>query len=337
MAEPSPGVSITVAAWNGMRWLPGLLDSVAAQAFSDYELIIVDDASTDDSLRYLRDRLRSDGRARILTSESNRGYVHAQNRAIKLARGKAILVLNQDVVLDERFLGHAMRTLDEYPTAGAIQGRVLRLRPNGARTDTVDTTGLVMHRDRRITSRGQRGVIAAADLAPGIVWGADGPAALYRRAALLDVRQPDLAGGWEILDSDFGMQKEDADLAWRLRRSGWETRFEPGALAWHARSGGDSAGLGLRDQLRANMSNPPETRVQAWRNQRLMQLKNDEPGAVMRDLPWIVRREASMLTWMVVRDRERLRAVLEFLRLAPRAIRRRRSIGRAARARRGPT
>lgn len=331
MTDGSPTVSITVATWNGRRWLPGLLDSILAQTSTGYELLVVDDASTDGSVDYLRQRLDGDERAHITVLPRNLGYVHAQNHALRKARGEAVLVLNQDVILDDRFLEHAMRTLRERPTVGALQGLVLRLQPDGARSDVVDTTGLSLRRDRRAVSRDQRRSGSAVRRPPGSVWGADGPAALYRRSALLDVRQPDLAGGWEIFDSDFGMQKEDVDLAWRLQRAGWEAWYQPEAVAWHARTGADSGGNGLAAQVRANMHNPLETRIEAWRNQRLAQLKNDEPGAVLRDLPWIARRELAMLTWMVVRDQRRLRAVAQFLRLAPRALRRRRATLRSRR------
>ena len=332
MADRGPTVSITIATWNGTSWLPALFESIAAQSFTDYELVIVDDASTDDTAAWLRSRFGDDPRAHVTVLADNRGYVHAQNLAISQAQGEAVLVLNQDVELDDRFLELALDVLRTHPEASAVQGRVLRLGRDGQRTTTVDSTGLEMHRDRRVVSRDQ-GDEDTARRATGPVWGVDGPAGLYRRDALLDVRQPDLVGGWEILDSDFGMQKEDADLAWRLRRAGWEAWYEPEAVAWHARSGADSGGSGVVTQLRSNMSNPLDTRVMAWRNQRLMQLKNDEAVAVLRDLPWIIRRELAMLTWMVARDQRRLRAVGGFVRLAPRALRRRRALARSRRRR----
>ena len=95
-----------------------------------------------------------------------------------------------------------------------------------------------MHRDRRVVARRQGEPEDERDLIAGPVWGVDGPAPVYRRAALLDVREPRTGGGMEVLDEDFFMYKEDVDLAWRLRKRGWRAWYEPDALAWHARGTG---------------------------------------------------------------------------------------------------
>lgn len=132
------------------------------------------------------------------------------------------------------------------------------------------------------------------------------------------------------------MLKEDVDLAWRLGRLGWMTWYEPAALAWHARGGADSGAPGLWAGVRANMSNPRAARVRSWRNQRLMQLKNDEIGAVLHDLPYIARRELQQWLWMLVVDQARLRAIPELFRLAPMALRKRRALSAAVRQRSRP-
>jgi GT2 family glycosyltransferase len=324
-------VTITLAAWNGVRWLKACLASIAEQTLSDYELLILDDASTDGTPDLVAEAAEHDERIRFAAAGENVGYVRAQNALIRQARGEAVLLLNQDVVLDPAFLEAGARVLEDRPAVAAVQGRILRLGEDGERLAIVDTTGLVMHRDRRVVSRDQLRDAREAR-PPGPVWGADGPAALYRRTALETARQPDLRGGWEVLDSDFHDQKEDADLAWRLRRLGWDIWYEPAMLAWHARTGADSAA-----GLRANLSNPLETRVRAWRNQRLMQLKNDEPGAVLRDLPWILGRELGQLSFMLLADQRRLKAVPRFVRLAPAALRKRRASARTIARRRSAT
>jgi GT2 family glycosyltransferase len=326
--QPPPAVTITLATWNGMRWLQACLASIAAQSLPDYELLIRDDASTDATPEFLAREAERDERIRFAAATENAGYGRTQNALLRQARGEAVLVLNQDVVLDPGFLEAGVRLLERRPRVGSVQGRILRLGNASERLPVVDTTGLVMKRDRRVVSRDQLGR-ASESRPPGPVWGADGPAALYRRSALEDVRQPDLRGGWEVLDSDFHDQKEDADLAWRLRRLGWEAWYEPAMLAWHARTGADSAA-----GWRANLANPLDTRVRAWRNQRLMQLKNDDPGRVLRDLPWILARELGQLSLMLLADQRRLRALPGLLRLAPAALRKRRAAARKG-ARRG--
>ncbi len=256
MRTSIPWVTISLVTWNGMHWLPACLDSIAEQGLTDWELLIIDNASTDGSGEWLEGRTGEDTRMRLTRSGRNTGYAKAHNRSIRVARGEAILLLNQDVVLDPEFLDAAVAALDADPVIGSVQGRLYRLGPSGERSSSLDTTGLVMHRDRRVVSRDQLRPGGGDGRPAGDVWGADGPAPVYRRAALESARLPRRGGGPEVLDEDFFAQKEDADLAWRLRRLGWTCRYEPAALAWHARTGGDSGGQGLTAGIRANMANP---------------------------------------------------------------------------------
>ena len=139
-----------------------------------------------------------------------------------------------------------------------------------------------------------------------------------RNFAIIDDLHIDFSDGLTILSGETGAGKSIILKAVNLL-------LGSRASAELVRTGADSAGATLEAQWRTNMANPPETRIRAWRNQRLMQLKNEEVSAVSRDLPLIVRRELAQLAWMVARDQRRLRALGEFVRLAPRALRRRRS------------
>lgn len=324
--RPAPAVTISLVTWNGLRWLPGCLGTVAAQTLADYELLIIDNGSTDGSVEWLREHASLDDRITLLESGSNLGFARAHNRNIAAARGSAVLLLNQDVELDPGFLAAALTAFDGRPEVGSVQARLRRLDADGERSDVLDTTGLGMHRDRRVVSRGQLLVDDPMSRIAGPVWGVDGAVPVYRSAALESARLPRTSGGAEVLDEDFFSYKEDVDLAWRLRRLGWEAWYEPAALAWHARGGGDTGATGWRAVIQANMSNPPHVRALSWRNHRLMQLKNEEPRAFLQDLPWIARRELQAWAFMLVADPRRLGAVPELLRGLPAARRKRRAL-----------
>ena len=154
----TPAATISLVTWNGLRWLPGCLDSVAAQTLADYELLILDNGSDGRQRRVAAGseppattthRARRVGRepglrARRTTATSTR------------ARGEAVLLLNQDVELDPGFLAAAVAALAARPRCRlAVQALVRRLEAPAVRSDVVDTTGLVMHRDRRVVSRDQ--------------------------------------------------------------------------------------------------------------------------------------------------------------------------------------
>ena len=98
----APAISVLMAAYNGSAWLPETLASLDAQTFVDFEVIVVDDGSTDDTLAFLE--AWPDPRVRVVAAETNRGPVEARNRAFALARGRYIAALDQDdICLPERF------------------------------------------------------------------------------------------------------------------------------------------------------------------------------------------------------------------------------------------
>jgi GT2 family glycosyltransferase len=329
-----PRVTVSLVTYNGVRWLDGCLASLRAQTLDDYELIVRDNASTDGTVELLRSRLADDTRARIVESPRNLGYAAAHNLAVHAARSEFVLLLNQDVELDGGFLAAALETLDERPAVAAIQGRIRRLEPGGTRADVLDTTGLEMRRDRRFVSRSQGRLDGTVHDQAGSVFGADGPAPVYRTAALRDARLPRTGGGWEVLDEDFFMYKEDVDLAWRLRRLGWDAWYEPRAAAWHGRGAAGPPGDGLLAIARSNRLIPRWIKQVSWRNQRLMQLKNESLSDYLRDLPWIARREVLSLGFILVADPRRLSVVPGLIRLLPSAARKRRYLWRRIRARR---
>jgi GT2 family glycosyltransferase len=322
-ARPEPFISVSLVTFNGMRWLPGCLASLDAQDAA-WELLIVDNASTDGTAEWLGERARSDDRVAMLASPSNLGYAAAHNRNIAAARAEYVCLLNQDVELDGHFLAEAMRAFGRDPRIGAVQARVRRLAADGKRTQVIDTTGLVMQRSRRFVSRSQGLPESEADLRPGPVFGADGPVPVYRRAALLDVRVPASGGGWEVLDEDFFMYKEDVDLAWRMKLLGWGAWYAPAALAWHARGAGGPSAASPLAIARTNRVIPGWIKAVSWRNQRLMQLKNEPANGFLRDLPWVLSREVLSLAFILLADPARLRIVPSLLERLPAARRKRR-------------
>ncbi|HUE88294.1 MAG TPA: glycosyltransferase family 2 protein [Vicinamibacterales bacterium] len=317
-------MTVSLVTYNGLKWLPGCLRTLRAQTLQPLEVLVIDNASTDGTVGWLRAEAERDRRLVLSESSENLGFAKAHNRSIFRARGDFVCLLNQDIELDERFLEEATKPFALHGRIAAVQGRLRRLTPDGTRSSVLDSTGLVMYRDRRVVSRGQGEEDGPAHGAPGSVWGADGPAPVYRRAALLDARLPASTGSWEILDEDFFMYKEDVDLAWRLRLLKWEAWYTPSALAWHARGAGGTRASNIVGVIRAGRAIPRQVKILSWRNQRLMQVKNEELWGYVRDLPWIVLRELTSLGYMLVADPLRLISLPKFFRAAPHAFSKRR-------------
>jgi glycosyltransferase involved in cell wall biosynthesis len=113
-----PRVSIIVPSYNHSRYLPRRLASIFEQTFRDYEVLILDDASTDDSLQELI-RHHSKPGVRFVINQCNSGSAFPQwNRGIMLARGQYIWIAESDDVADPRFLQTLVPVMDENPNVG---------------------------------------------------------------------------------------------------------------------------------------------------------------------------------------------------------------------------
>lgn len=284
------------------------------------EVVVVDNASTDAT-----GALAAAHGARHLRLEPRRSYAAAMNAAIAATRGDAVLLLNADCFLQPGFLAAAVARLGD-PEVASVAPKLLRVPRESALADSsvaipaateLDTAGMTIDRRRKNGLVGH-GSPAAAFAQAGPVFGADGAAALYRRAAL-----EDCALNGEIFDEDMALWASDADLAWRARLLGWRTVYEPAAVAAHVRSYSPST--------RAQMSETAR-RLQ-FRNRHLMMIKNETPAGLARDLPRIAGYEILALGHALLREPFLLAGYRETWRLRGRARARRRLIQARRRAR----
>jgi GT2 family glycosyltransferase len=219
-------VAVVIPNYNGARWLPGVLDSVAAQTVPPAEVLVVDDGSTDDSLALLAERFPDVG---VLALGANGGFARAANAGIAAVVAEAVALVNTDVVLASDWVERAAAALSAAPRAAAVATKLVDLDDPTLLYDAGD----VLRRDGACEQRGRFERDGGRYDAPGEVFSACAGAALYRRSAVLT------AGGFE---ERFGTYLEDVDLGLRLRMAGWRCRWEPRAVARHA-GGGSSAGL----------------------------------------------------------------------------------------------
>ena len=116
-----PRVSVILPCYNAARYLPRALDSVRAQTYRDFEIIVIDDGSTDaDTLAYL-DALAGDVR---LVRQSNRGLAGARNRGFEEAAGELVVPLDCDDYLSPDFLDKTLAVIDTDPEVAGISSRV---------------------------------------------------------------------------------------------------------------------------------------------------------------------------------------------------------------------
>lgn len=270
------------------------------------EVVVVDNACTDATAQ-LADRHG----VRRLAIEPRRSYAAAINFAIERSGGDAVLLLNADCFLRSGFLAAALPRLQEEGV-GSVAPKLVR-----AAADRSEIDAAAMFVDRR-RKNGLVGHGAQAQRyghsAPA--FGADGAAALYRRATLTDCA----LNGTEVLDEDMELWASDADLAWRAQLRGWRCVYEPAAVAEHVRT--------YSPTTRAQMSE--QARRLQFRNRYLMMVKNETAAGLARDGAWIAAYEILALGHVLLRERHLLAGYRDAWRLR-RAARRRRELVQAGR------
>jgi GT2 family glycosyltransferase len=256
-------VTVVIPHWNGEGILRRCLLSLRKTAGVGFETLLVDNGSTDGSVRMVRAEFPG---VRIIESPVNLGYTGGCNLGIRHSRTRYVALLNNDAEVTPGWLRPLVDALDRDEGLSAVQPKILSIRnPDrfdycGAAGGEIDILGYPFTRGRIFdfieTDRGQY------DRPQSIFW-ASGAATLLRRSAL------DRVG---LLDESFFAHMEEIDLNWRMQRAGYRIGSVPGAVVYH-QTGGT-----LND-----------TRFRKWylnhRNNLIMIMKNHTGLSLMWILP----------------------------------------------------
>ncbi|MGF6575146.1 succinoglycan biosynthesis protein ExoO [Paraburkholderia sp. GAS333] len=129
----APSVTVIMANYNGQSWIGQAIESVQRQTLADWELIVVDDASTDASVDIVRAAAGNDQRIVLLTSKVNAGPSVARNRALARARGRWTTILDSDDTFDDSRLS-SLLAKGESEGGGIIADDLLIMNPGGVLT-----------------------------------------------------------------------------------------------------------------------------------------------------------------------------------------------------------
>jgi GT2 family glycosyltransferase len=210
-------ISIIIVNWNGAQHLPVCLNSLRRQTFTDFEVILVDNHSRDDSLDLLK---RDYPEVKVIALDQNRGFTGGNNIGIRSALGSIVILLNNDTEVDPHWLQVIVDTFDRHSEAGLIASKMLLFdQRNKFHTagDIYRLDGIPGNRGVWETDRGQYNN-------EEYVFSACGGSAAYRRSML------DQIG---LLDEEFFYSCEDIDLAWRAQLAGWKCVYAPNAIVYH--------------------------------------------------------------------------------------------------------
>ncbi len=292
--------SIVIINWNGAAHLPVCLQALRAQTYRNFEVIVADNASHDDSLPLLA---RDYPEVKTVALPENRGFTGGNNAGIRAAQGEFIVLLNNDTEVDPCWLEEIIATFERHPEAGLVASKMKLF----DRRDTFHTAGDFYRLDGIPGNRGVWEIDQGQYDREESVFSACGGSAAYRKSML------DQIG---LLDEDFFYSCEDIDLAWRAQLAGWKCVYAPKAVVYHklsASGGGATASFyDGRNFLYVIAKDYPSSLWKVYR------------GAIIRK-QWSLFAEA-LRAWRGEAARARMRGMLSGFIHLPKMLNKRRTI-----------
>lgn len=217
-------LSVLLVTRNNKRYLEPCLDSLySARLQRDFEVIVVDNGSTDGSQALLRDKFPD---VQLIQNRGNAGLSRASNQGINASQGRYVLLLNDDTVVNGPSLEKMVEFLDRHPDAAAVGGRLLN--PDGSlqagyrRFPTLPEEFLIATRIGELLFNGYP-LHAGNGHARRVDW-LGSACLLLRRQALYEVG---------LLDEEYFIYGDETDLQFRLHRAGWRAYYLPSAHTIH--------------------------------------------------------------------------------------------------------
>lgn len=218
----APLVSVIIVSWNSAEHLPRCLDSLSRQTFQDFEVVIIDNGSSDQATDGLEQKYPGLD-LRLERLASNLGFAVANNIGARLARGRWLALLNADAFPKTDWLEKLLDAANRHPEFSFFSSRQLQF----AQPDILDGSGDEYHISGLAWRRFYNHSAQNYGLKEDEVFSACAAAAIYSREDFLKV------GGF---DESFFAYFEDVDLSFRLRLAGGRCLYVPGAEVCHVGS-----------------------------------------------------------------------------------------------------
>lgn len=214
---PQHLVSILVLNYNGIEFCQDCFTSIRALTYPHYEVIMIDNLSTDGSVAYVRKNFPE---VRIIELDNNYGFAKGNNRGVHFARGKYLFFLNQDTVLEKDCLTELVQVMDSDPEIGMCSAKMMFW----SEKHVINSTGLIVNKICCCWDRGSFELDLGQYDEDTEVVSVSGGAMLIRKDVFEHL------GGF---DSEYFMYYEDLDLGLRTWLSGYKVMFVPKSVIYH--------------------------------------------------------------------------------------------------------
>ena len=218
-----PPVSVIVVNYNGLAFLDSCLESLMAVDYPNFEILLVDNASSDGSIEHVR-KFAGSKRLTILINDHNLGYAGACNVGIEKAIGDYIALLNNDTMVDRNWLKETVELLEKEKTIGIVGCKYLDYHMS----DVIDSVGGKMFVNALgvMVGRGQKDAGQYQTVRDDFDYVA-GVGVVVRAEVLRTLN---------LLDEEYFMFYEDTDLCFKIRKIEYRVVYFPKAKIWHRRS-----------------------------------------------------------------------------------------------------
>lgn len=212
--------SVIIVNLNGKRYLNQCLKSVLKNNYKNFEIIIVDNHSTDGSLDYIPDT-----KIKVIRLTKNFGPAYARNQAAKQATGQILAFLDNDTEVDPNWLVEAEKEFHHKPKIGCIQSKLLLL----DHKNKFDYAGDYLNQFGLLTHRATYGDLDTGQFdQKAIIFAAKSAGMFIRKNVFIRI------GGF---DDKYFIYMEETDLCWRSWLSGYQTLYLPTSVVYHGFSG----------------------------------------------------------------------------------------------------
>lgn len=213
-------VTVIIPNYNGIQYIRDCLDSLKEQSMNDIHIIVVDNASEDASADVVKEEYPE---VELVRLSSNFGFCRAVNEGIKRTETEYLILLNNDTKADKDFVKELYECIDAHPNTFSVASKMLQM----SNPDKIDAAGdlycalgwaFSLGKDRSASKYNKESVIFSAC----------GGASIFRKAVFEEI------GYFDELHFSY---LEDVDVGYRARIMGYENRFCPKAIVYHAGSG----------------------------------------------------------------------------------------------------
>jgi len=220
-----PKFSIVIVNCNSKDFALPCLKSVLTTDYPHFEVIFVDNASTDGSFELVKKKFNFDQRVSFIRNCKNLGHAEGCNVGSKRAHGKYVVFLDSDTLVTNNWLIELARVLESDADIGAAQCKLLLIDD----PRRIDSAGAFMNRFGIVFDRGHNQIDEGQFDREDDIFGGKGAALVVRKDILREV------GGY---DGDFFIRFDETDLCWRIWLSGWRVTMAPKAVVYHKGSSG---------------------------------------------------------------------------------------------------